>query len=37
MAAAWDTADAIAGLAQARDAYGKVVDVALKKIRPGDA
>jgi hypothetical protein len=31
MAAAWDPADAAAGLAQARDAYGKVVDLALKK------
>lgn len=31
MAAAWDTADAAAGFAQARDAYGKVVDDALKK------
>jgi hypothetical protein len=31
MAAAWDAADAAAGLAQARDAYGKVVDNALKK------
>jgi hypothetical protein len=31
MAAAWDPADAAAGLAQARDAYGKVVEDALKK------
>lgn len=31
MAAAWDPADAAAGLAQAREAYGKVVDDALKK------
>ena len=31
MAAAWDPADAAAGLAQARDAYGKVVADALKK------
>jgi hypothetical protein len=31
MAAAWDAADAAAGLAQARDAYGKVVDSALKR------
>jgi hypothetical protein len=31
MSAAWDAADAAAGLAQARDAYGKVVDNALKK------
>lgn len=31
MATAWDLADAAAGLEQARDAYGKVVDDALKK------
>ena len=31
MAAAWNPADAAAGLAQARDAYGKVVEDALKK------
>lgn len=31
MAAAWDPADAAAGLVQARKAYGKVVDDALKK------
>jgi hypothetical protein len=31
MAATWDPADAAAGLAQARDAYGKVVEDALKK------
>jgi hypothetical protein len=31
MAAAWEPADAAAGLAQAWDAYGKVMDNALKK------
>lgn len=31
MAAAWDPADAATAIAQARDAYGKVVDDALKK------
>lgn len=31
MAAAWNPADAATGLAQAREAYGKVVDDALKK------
>ena len=31
LTAAWDPADAAAGLAQARDAYGKVAEDALKK------